>query len=117
GSGWRRAGHILKLHASCGKFMHTWFMTLEFTVDPELTDELRAQIVACWTEVSNAGGAVGFVPPVTTDDVRPAAEKLFAAVAAGHDRLIVGWAVGSDNDEPGPGEIGSGAAGGGGPRV
>src|SRR5947209_1446399 len=92
-------------------------MTLEFTVDPELTDELRAQIVACWTDVSNAGGAVGFVPPVTTDDVRPAAEKLFAAVAAGHDRLIVGWAVGSDNDEPGPGETGSGAAGGGEPRV
>ncbi|HEU5356961.1 MAG TPA: GNAT family N-acetyltransferase [Actinocrinis sp.] len=68
-------------------------MTLEFTVDPELTEPLRAEIVACWTDVSNAGGAVGFVPPVTMDDVLPVAEKLFATVAGGRDRLIVGWAT------------------------
>lgn len=66
-------------------------MTLEFTLDPELTETLRAQIVACWTDVSNAGGAVGFVPPVTMDDVLPVAEKLFAAVTGGRDRLVVGW--------------------------
>lgn len=76
-------------------------MTLEFTVDPELTEALRAQIVACWTDVSNAGGAVGFVPPVTMDDVLPAAEKLFAAVAGGRDRLIVGWAT-----DPGSADLG-----------
>ena len=75
-------------------------MTLEFTVDPELTEKLRAQIVACWTDVSNAGGAVGFVPPVTADDVLPVAEKLFAAVAAGHDRLVVGWATEPGSAEP-----------------
>lgn len=75
-------------------------MTLEFTVDPELTEKLRAQIVACWTDVSNAGGAVGFVPPVTMDDVLPVAEKLFAAVAAGHDRLVVGWAPDPASGEP-----------------
>lgn len=68
-------------------------MTLEFTVDPELTEKLRAQIVACWTDVSNAGGAVGFVPPVTMDDVLPVARKLFEAVAAGQDLLVVGWAA------------------------
>ncbi|HXR73606.1 GNAT family N-acetyltransferase [Actinocrinis sp.] len=72
-------------------------MTLEFAVDPELTETLRAQIVACWTDVSNAGGAVGFVPPVTMDDVLPVAEKLFAAVADGRDRLIVGWATDPDS--------------------
>lgn len=71
-------------------------MTLEFTVDPELTEALRAEILACWTDVSNAGGAVGFVPPVTMDDVLPDAQKLFASVGAGRDRLIVGRERGPD---------------------
>ncbi|MBS2962189.1 GNAT family N-acetyltransferase [Actinocrinis puniceicyclus] len=70
-------------------------MTLEFAVDPELTETLRAQILACWTEVSNAGGAVGFVPPVTTEDVRPDAERLYAAVESGQDRLIIGRETGA----------------------
>ena len=65
-------------------------MTLLFEVDPELTEQLRAEIVACWTDVSNAGGAVGFVPPVTMDDVLPTAEEQFAGILAGRDRLIVG---------------------------
>jgi hypothetical protein len=26
---------------------------------------LRAELLACWVDVSNAGGAVGFVPPVS----------------------------------------------------
>ena len=65
-------------------------MTLEFTLDPELTDELQAEIVACWTDVTNAGGSVGFVPPVAMDDVLPDAVRALAGVAAGHDRLIIG---------------------------
>ncbi len=73
-------------------------MTLEFTIDPELTDELRAQVVACWTDVTNAGGAVGFVPPVTLDDVLPVADRAFAAVVAGYDRLVVGRATGTGLD-------------------
>lgn len=65
-------------------------MTLQFEVDPELTEQLRAEIVACWTDVSNAGGAVGFVPPVTMDDVLPQATAQFAGVLSGRDRLVVG---------------------------
>jgi GNAT superfamily N-acetyltransferase len=65
-------------------------MELEFTVDPPLTDKLRAEVVACWTDVSNAGGAVGFVPPITMDDVQPVAAKSFAGVGTGGDRLIAG---------------------------
>jgi len=65
-------------------------MTLQFETDPELTEQLRAEIVACWTDVSNAGGAVGFVPPVTMDDVLPTAQEQFAAVLSGRDRLVVG---------------------------
>jgi GNAT superfamily N-acetyltransferase len=70
--------------------MHTWIMALEFTVDPELTDGLQAEIVACWTDVTNAGGSVGFVPPVAIDDVLPVARRALAGVAAGHDRLVIG---------------------------
>jgi len=76
-------------------------MELEFTVDPPLTDKLRAEVVACWTDVSNAGGAVGFLPPVTMDDVEPVAAKSFTGVAAGGDRLIVGRAPTAD----GPGRL------------
>jgi GNAT superfamily N-acetyltransferase len=98
--------------------MHTGCMELEleFTVDPELTDELREQLIACWTDVSNAGGAVGFVPPVTMDDVSPVAVKALAGVAAGRDRLIVGRAVGSGSrtgSAPGSGpSTGSGSVAG-----
>ncbi|HET9171881.1 MAG TPA: GNAT family N-acetyltransferase [Actinospica sp.] len=65
-------------------------MTLQFEVDPELTEQLRAEIVACWTDVTNAGGSVGFVPPVAMDDVLPTAAAQFAGVLAGRDRLILG---------------------------
>lgn len=64
-------------------------MTLDFMADPELTDLLEAEIVACWTDVSNAGGAVGFVPPVTLDDVLPVARAQFADVRSGRDRLVL----------------------------
>jgi GNAT superfamily N-acetyltransferase len=65
-------------------------MGLSFELDPPLTDDLRAAIVALWVEVTNAGGAVGFVPPVTVEDVRPTAEAALDAVAAGRDRLLLG---------------------------
>ncbi|GAA3337518.1 hypothetical protein GCM10020358_14070 [Amorphoplanes nipponensis] len=65
-------------------------MSLSFVLDPPLTDALRADIVALWTDVTNAGGAVGFVAPVTRDQVRPVAEAALAGVAAGPDRLLVG---------------------------
>jgi GNAT superfamily N-acetyltransferase len=88
-------------------------MALEFEVDPDLTDTLRAEIVACWTDVSNAGGAVGFVPPVAMDDVLPVAAKAFAGVAAGHDRLVVGWDTGDGARGDGGGGTGDGSGGGG----
>ncbi|MDI5939992.1 MULTISPECIES: GNAT family N-acetyltransferase [unclassified Micromonospora] len=71
-------------------------MSLRFVLDPDLTAELRAQIVALWVDVTNAGGAVGFVPPVTAADVRPVAEAAFAGIVDGSDRLLVGF----DGDRP-----------------
>jgi len=52
-------------------------------------DRLRAALLACWTDVSDAGGAVGFVPPVTQDDVAPVLDKLLEGVTSGRDVLAV----------------------------
>lgn len=52
-------------------------------------DRLRAELLACWTDVSNAGGAVGFVPPVTQDDVAPVLDRLLEGVTSGRDVLAV----------------------------
>jgi len=61
-----------------------------FALDPPLTGELRAAIVALWVEVTNAGGAVGFVAPTTADQVLPTAEASFAGVTDGLDHLLIG---------------------------
>jgi GNAT superfamily N-acetyltransferase len=69
-------------------------MSVDFVVNPDLTDDLRARIVALWVEVTNTGGAVGFVAPVTAERVRPVAEAAFAGVAEGLDQLLIGLARG-----------------------
>ncbi|MBQ0900522.1 GNAT family N-acetyltransferase [Micromonospora sp. U21] len=66
-------------------------VSLRLVLDPDLTPQLRAEIVALWVDVSNAGGAVGFVPPVTAADVRATAGPTFAGIADGPDRLLVGY--------------------------
>lgn len=65
-------------------------MSIEFVVDPPLSNDLRERVVALWVEVTNAGGAVGFVAPTSADEVWPVADAAFAAVAAGVDRLLIG---------------------------
>ncbi len=52
-------------------------------------EALRRELLTCWTDVSNAGGAVGFVPPVTEDDVSPVLDKLLEGVHSGRDVLAV----------------------------
>jgi len=54
-----------------------------------IDDELRAAMLRCWVDVSNAGGAVGFVPPVTAADIEPALEHLVSAVHEHGDVLVV----------------------------
>jgi len=63
---------------------------LTFTLDPAVTPELRDGILDLWTDVSNAGGAVGFVPPVTREAIRPELVRHFVAMAKGRARLLVG---------------------------
>ena len=64
-------------------------------------EAMRGDLLSCWTDVSNAGGAVGFVPPVTRDDVAPVLGRLLEGVHSGRDVLAVltvdgataGWAA------------------------
>jgi GNAT superfamily N-acetyltransferase len=55
----------------------------------DVDDGLRQELLTCWTDVTNAGGAVGFVPPVTEDDVVPLLDKLLEGVASGRDVLAL----------------------------
>src|SRR4051794_41567210 len=52
-------------------------------------DALRKDLLACWTDVTNAGGAVGFVPPVTQDDVAPVLDRMLEGIEAGRDVLAL----------------------------
>ncbi|MFF8406493.1 GNAT family N-acetyltransferase [Streptomyces sp. NPDC014846] len=65
-------------------------MPLTFTVNPALTPALRDGVLDLWTDVSNAGGAVGFVPPVTREQVRPELVRHLAQMTEGRTRLVVG---------------------------
>ncbi|MFI6205434.1 GNAT family N-acetyltransferase [Streptomyces sp. NPDC051041] len=65
-------------------------MPLTFTFDPPVTPALRDGLLDLWTDVTNAGGAVGFVPTVTREEVRPALVTHLVAMAEGRARLLVG---------------------------
>ncbi|MEU9173665.1 GNAT family N-acetyltransferase [Streptomyces sp. NPDC048420] len=65
-------------------------MPLTFTLDPAVTPDLRDGLLDLWADVSNAGGAVGFVAPVDPQTIRPELVKHFAAMAEGRTRLLVG---------------------------
>ena len=67
-------------------------------VDPPLTPLMRQRLLEMWARVTNAGGAVGFVPPVDVADIAPTAEKSWARVAAGEDTLVC-LAVGDDEPQ------------------
>ncbi|MEU6664752.1 GNAT family N-acetyltransferase [Streptomyces sp. NPDC046727] len=65
-------------------------MPLTFTLDPAITPALRDGILDLWADVSNEGGAVGFVPPVTREEIRPELVRHFVQMAEGRTRLLVG---------------------------
>ncbi|MCX5199081.1 GNAT family N-acetyltransferase [Streptomyces sp. NBC_00249] len=65
-------------------------MTLTFVMDPKVGPALYEEILDLWTEVTNAGGAVGFVPPVVPDDIRPQLLTQVGMVSDGRMRLLMG---------------------------
>jgi len=80
----------------------------EVTPCTEVDDDLRATLLDLWTEVTNAGGAVGFVAPVTPDVVAPVLDALVERVHAGSQTLcllrvdgeVAGFAVLSTSVSP-----------------
>jgi dUTP pyrophosphatase len=71
-------------------------MGVQIVRNPNLSEALTSALVEVWVTVTNAGGAVGFVPPVTTQDVEPTAAAAFERVRAGRDDLVVAF----DADTP-----------------
>ncbi|MER6128935.1 GNAT family N-acetyltransferase [Streptomyces sp. NPDC001795] len=65
-------------------------MALTFELDPAVSPALRDDVLTLWADVSNAGGSVGFVPPVTEDHIRPELVRHLVAMAEGRTRLLVG---------------------------
>jgi GNAT superfamily N-acetyltransferase len=65
-------------------------MTLAFTLDPPVDRELTEGILRLWADVTDKGGAVGFVAPVTPDEMRPELLRHYASMADGRARLVVG---------------------------
>ncbi|MEU6932341.1 GNAT family N-acetyltransferase [Streptomyces sp. NPDC046385] len=65
-------------------------MTLTFELDPPVGPALRDGVLDLWADVSHAGGAVGFVPPVTREEIRPALLTHLVGMARGTTRLLVG---------------------------
>jgi hypothetical protein len=56
----------------------------------QIDTELSRELIDCWVEVSNAGEAVGFpFPPVTVEEVAPAAEQLIAGLPPDRSRLVL----------------------------
>ncbi|AXK33067.1 N-acetyltransferase [Streptomyces armeniacus] len=66
-------------------------MTLRFVSGPPLEPRVTEGITALWADVVNAGGAVGFVPPVTREDVRPELLRYLNGMAEGSVRLVAGF--------------------------
>lgn len=65
-------------------------MTTHYALDPRVTPELTEAVLALWADVTEAGGAVGFVPPVTGAEILPVWQAHLRAVAAGGSRLLLG---------------------------
>jgi GNAT superfamily N-acetyltransferase len=76
----------------------------------DVPTELRRALTACWRDVANAGGAVGFAEelPVTEDVVAPAVDEIIAGLDPRLSRLLVaigdgdlkGWLLLTGNAEP-----------------
>lgn len=61
----------------------------QITAPAEVTVALRRELVRCWVDVTNGGGAVGFLPPITTHDIEPTAAALVEGLHPLWSRLLV----------------------------
>ena len=64
---------------------HRWLLS-----PADVDEAMRDRLAACWLEVSNAGGVVGFpFPPVSPDEVAAATDRLVQALDPGGTRVLV----------------------------
>ena len=83
---------------------------LRWLITPAMVKlERRDQLVACWRDVSNAGGAVGFpFLPVSDEQVLPAVEAMTQSLDPSLNRLLLatvgdavaGWLLLAGNSSP-----------------
>ncbi|MFD0078007.1 GNAT family N-acetyltransferase [Streptomyces sp. NPDC127166] len=60
------------------------------TAPEQVTDVLASDLVDCWTEVSDAGGAAGFpFPPVDPAEVAAAVDRIVTGLDPASSRLVV----------------------------
>jgi GNAT superfamily N-acetyltransferase len=64
-------------------------MTAEVRAVTDIDETLRRELLAVWTAVTNAGGAVGFVPPVTDDDIAPTLDDVVRRLREGRAVLAL----------------------------
>jgi dUTP pyrophosphatase len=64
---------------------------VELVTNPQLTPHLRDALLSLWTDVANAGGAVGLVAPAAIEDVAALAAPAFARVDTGKDDIVVAF--------------------------
>ena len=83
-------------------------LSLTWRTSPDdVPADLRAQLTACWRDVANAGGVVGFAQqlPVSADVVRPVLDATVEApgarlLVAQVDAAVAGWLVLTTNQAP-----------------
>ncbi|MEU8252130.1 GNAT family N-acetyltransferase [Nonomuraea sp. NPDC048916] len=69
---------------------HDVIEIVQATRPEDMTPEVSRELVNCWMTVANNGGAVGFAfPPVSIDDVRPAADQLIADLDPQYNLLLL----------------------------
>jgi GNAT superfamily N-acetyltransferase len=63
---------------------------VQMTSAHNVTAALRQQLIDCWIEVTNSGGAAGFpFPPVDEDQVTPAADVIISRLDPQTSRLLI----------------------------
>lgn len=64
----------------------------QITTPAELESTKRRELINCWVEVTNKGGAVGFLPPVTVDDIEPVAAAMINSLHPVWTRILIAHA-------------------------
>ncbi|MCE7078938.1 GNAT family N-acetyltransferase [Streptomyces sp. ST2-7A] len=76
-------------------------MNVQYETTTVLPPEDAEGLRRLWAEVTNAGGAVGLVPPVTPADVTPLLEEHERQLADGAAELVLGRAAPVDGEDTG----------------